>query len=185
MRRCADLGPIFEMHVFAQKFVFIAGTELAAELCDETRFHKALSPSVAALRDFAGDGLFTAYHDDPNWRLAHDLQRPAFTQEAMQRYHPIMLSAACELFETWDRHHGPGDVSAGMTKLTLETISRTAFSRDFGSFTRKDPPHSSWRWSPRCGPASERASLTRCLALPCPRAGLTVATPITGDTSTH
>ena len=139
MRRGADLGPIFEMHVFAQKFVFIAGAELAAELCDETRFHKALSPSVAALRDFAGDGLFTAYHDDPNWRLAHDLLRPAFTQEAMQRYHPIMLSAACELFETWDRHHGPGDVSAGMTRLTLETISRTAFSRDFGSFTRKDP----------------------------------------------
>src|ERR1035437_2726251 len=65
MRRGADLGPIFEMHVFAQKFVFIAGAELAAELCDETRFHKALSPSVAALRDFAGDGLFTAYHDDP------------------------------------------------------------------------------------------------------------------------
>jgi cytochrome P450 len=139
MQRGADLGPIFEMHVFAQKFVFVAGAELAAELCDETRFHKAHSPSVAALRDFAGDGLSTAYQDDPNWRLAHDLLRPAFTKEAMQRYHPIMLTAASELFETWDRQQGPVDVSAGMTKLTLETISRTAFSRDFGSFTRKDP----------------------------------------------
>ena len=139
MQRCAGLGPIFEIHVLAQKFVFIAGAELAAELCDEARFHKTLSPAVAALREFAGDGLFTAYHDDPNWALAHDLLRPAFTKAAMRRYHPIMLAAATELFDSWDAHRGPVDVSAGMTKLTLETISRTAFSRDFGSFTRKDP----------------------------------------------
>ena len=49
MARCAGLGPIFELNVFAQKFVFIAGSELAAELCDETRFHKALSPGLLAL----------------------------------------------------------------------------------------------------------------------------------------
>ena len=139
MQRCGDLGPIFELHVFAQKFVFIAGAELAAELCDETRFHKALSPAVAALRELAGDGLFTAYHDEPNWQLAHDLLLPAFTKSAMRRYHPIMLTAASELFDTWDAHDGSVDVSADMTKLTLETISRTAFSRDFGSFTRTDP----------------------------------------------
>ena len=53
MARCAGLGPIFELNVFAQKFVFIAGSELAAELCDETRFHKALSPALVALREFA------------------------------------------------------------------------------------------------------------------------------------
>ena len=139
MARCAELGPIFELNVFAQKFVFIAGSELAAELCDETRFHKALSPGLVALREFAGDGLFTAYSDEPNWQLAHDLLRPAFTKAAMRRYHPIMLTAASELFDSWDARHGPVDVSADMTKLTLETISRAAFSRDFGSFTRSDP----------------------------------------------
>jgi ribulose-phosphate 3-epimerase len=52
-----------------------------------------------------------------------------------------MLDAASELFESWDAREGPVDVSADMTKLTLETISRDAFSRDFGSFTRKDPHH--------------------------------------------
>jgi cytochrome P450 len=139
LRRCAGLGPIFELTVFAQKFVFVAGAELAAELCDETRFHKALSPGLVALREFAGDGLFTAYSDEPNWQLAHDLLRPAFTKAAMLRYHPIMLEAATELFDSWDAGHGPVDVSAYMTKLTLETVSRAAFSRDFGSFTRKDP----------------------------------------------
>ena len=139
MARCAGLGPIFELNVFAQKFVFIAGSELAAELCDETRFHKALSPALVALREFAGDGLFTAYSDEPNWQLAHDLLRPAFTKAAMRRYHPIMLTAASELFDSWDARQGPVDVSADMTRLTLETISRAAFSRDFGSFTRSDP----------------------------------------------
>jgi cytochrome P450 len=138
MQRSAGLGPIFELNVFAQKFVFVAGAELAAELCDETRFHKALSPGLVALREFAGDGLFTAYSDEPSWQLAHDLLRPAFTKEAMLRYHPIMLAAASELFDSWDTREGPVDVSADMTKLTLETVSRAAFSRDFGSFTRAD-----------------------------------------------
>ena len=139
MRRTADLGPIFELKIFDQKFVFVAGAELAAELADESRFEKALSPALVALREFAGEGLFTAYNDETNWALAHDLLRPAFTRDAMRRYHPVMLTAAQELFDYWDARTGPVDVSADMTKLTMETISRTAFSHDFGSFSRDDP----------------------------------------------
>jgi len=139
MRRASDLGPIFELKIFDQKFVFIAGADLAAELADEARFEKALSPALVALREFAGQGLFTAYNDETNWTLAHDLLRPAFTRDAMRRYHPIMLAAAQELFDHWDTRPGPVEVSADMTRLTLETISRTAFSHDFGSFSRAEP----------------------------------------------
>jgi unspecific monooxygenase len=139
MRRGAGLGPIFELRIFDQKFVFVAGAQLAAELADESRFHKGLSPALVALREFAGDGLFTAYNDEPNWALAHDLLRPAFTKSAMQRYHPVMLAAARELFDTWDANGRRIDVSADMTKLTMETISRAAFSHDFGSFSRSEP----------------------------------------------
>lgn len=144
MERAADLGPLFELKVFDQKFVFVAGAELAAELADESRFEKALSPALVALREFVGEGLFTAYNDETNWSLAHDLLRPAFTKASMQRYHPVMLAAAQELFDTWDACGGGGgggvvDVSADMTKLTMETISRTAFSHDFGSFSRSEP----------------------------------------------
>jgi unspecific monooxygenase len=126
--------PIFEIKVFEQKFVFITGVELAEELCDEKRFHKNLPPALVGLRRFAGDGLFTAHDHEPNWRLAHDLLMPAFTKAAMQRYHPVMLQAAAELFDHWDRHAGPVDVSADMTRLTLETIGRTSFGQGFGSF---------------------------------------------------
>ena len=139
MRRAVGLGPIFELKIFDQKFVFVSGAELAAELCDESRFAKALTPALEALRELAGEGLFTAYNDETNWALAHELLRPAFTKDAMRRYHPIMLEATRELFEMWDVRKGPVDVSADMTKLTLESISRTAFSQDFGSFTRDEP----------------------------------------------
>jgi len=139
MQRAEGLGPIFELHIFDQKFVFVTGAELAAELADESRFVKSLSPALVALREFVGQGLFTAYNDETNWALAHDLLRPAFTKAAMQRYHPIMLAAAQELFDTWDAGDAPVDVSADMTKLTMETISRTAFSTDFGSFSRTEP----------------------------------------------
>lgn len=133
-----DLGPLFEVQVFRQKFVFAASAELAAELCDEKRFVKALPPALVALREFAGDGLFTAYNTEPNWRTAHDLLLPAFTKPAMQRYHAIMLEAVDELFAALPAD-GPVDVASAMTKLTMETIARAAFSRDFGSFTQAEP----------------------------------------------
>ncbi|MDL9945240.1 cytochrome P450 [Gordonia sp. ABSL11-1] len=135
----ADLGPIYEMRIFRQNFVFVSSAELAAELCDESRFCKALPPAIVALRHYAGDGLFTARNDEPNWQLAHELLMPAFTKPAMQSYHPIMLETAGELFDYWDRQSGPVDVTRSMTKLTMETLSRAAFSHDFGSFTTSQP----------------------------------------------
>lgn len=139
MEHGAALGPIFELKVFGQKFVFVAGADLAAELNDEKRFEKALSPALTALREFAGAGLFTAYNDETDWDVAHTLLMPAFSKSAMQGYHPIMLEVAAELFESWEGADGPVDVAADMTRLTLETISRAAFSTDFGSFNRDDP----------------------------------------------
>lgn len=135
-----QFGGIYELKVFRQKFVFVASAELTAELCDETRFCKTLPPAIAALRDYGGDGLFTAYTTEPNWQLAHDLLMPAFTKPAMRSYHRIMLDTAAELFAYWDAIPGGRvDVTRDMTKLTMETLSRAAFSRDFGSFTTPRP----------------------------------------------
>ncbi|PJJ56541.1 unspecific monooxygenase [Mumia flava] len=134
LERHRDLGPIFEIVVFGQKFVFVTSAELAAELNDESRFVKANSPALEGLRGIAGDGLFTAHNDEPNWQLAHDLLAPAFTKHAMQRYHPVMAETLDELFAAWDAGSGRVDVSADMTRLTLETIGRTGFSQAFDSF---------------------------------------------------
>ncbi|GAA4490145.1 cytochrome P450 [Rhodococcus olei] len=141
MRLATELGPIFERKVLGKRFVIVSDPDIVAELGDEARFRKHLSPAVAALRAIGGDGLFTAYSDEPNWRRGHNLLAPAFTQSAMRRYHESMVDVAAELGAHWDRSAGsPVDVSADMTKLTLETIGRTGFSYSFDSFDR-DQPH--------------------------------------------
>lgn len=135
------LGPVFERTAFGRRFVFVCSGELTAELSDEKRFAKHLAPGVEALRAIGGDGLFTAYNEEPNWRRAHELLMPAFTQQAMRRYHATMLDVTAQLVAHWDRRARSGgdvDVAADMTKLTLETIGRTGFSYSFEPFEREE-----------------------------------------------
>lgn len=141
LRAGRDLGPIFEMVALGRKFVFVTGVDLAGELCDDKRFTKALAPGVHDLRMFVEDGLFTAHTDEPNWRLAHDLLMPAFAKPAMRRYHDVMVEATDELIGVWEDAARAGrtvDVSPWLTKLTLETIGRSAFSHTFRSFETEE-----------------------------------------------
>ncbi|MFI9155776.1 cytochrome P450 [Streptomyces sp. NPDC053367] len=138
-----ELGPIFRRRAFGREFVFVWGADLVAELADESRFAKHVGLGIANLRPVAGDGLFTAYNHEPNWQLAHDVLAPGFSREAMAGYHPMMLDVAARLTGHWDARAAAGesvDVPGDMTKLTLETIARTGFGHDFGSFER-DRPH--------------------------------------------
>ncbi|MDN3026880.1 cytochrome P450 [Streptomyces sp. S.PB5] len=143
LRYARMLGPIYRRKAFNREFVFVWGAQLAADLADETRFAKHVGLGIANLRPVAGDGLFTAYNHEPNWQLAHDVLAPGFSREAMAGYHPMMLAVAERLTAHWDREAAAGravDVPGDMTKLTLETIARTGFGHDFGSFER-DRPH--------------------------------------------
>ncbi len=136
------LGPVFRRSAFGKEFVFTWGAGLVADLADESRFAKHVGLGIANLRPVAGDGLFTAYNHEPNWQLAHDVLAPGFSREAMAGYHPMMLAVAERLTEHWDRAAAGGrpvDVPGDMTKLTLETIARTGFGHDFGSFERARP----------------------------------------------
>lgn len=136
------LGPVFRRSAFGKEFVFTWGAGLVADLADESRFAKHVGLGVANLRPVAGDGLFTAYNHEPNWQLAHDVLAPGFSREAMAGYHPMMLAVAERLTEHWDRAAAGGrsvDVPGDMTRLTLETIARTGFGHDFGSFERSRP----------------------------------------------
>ncbi|MEH0548665.1 cytochrome P450 [Streptomyces sp. B21-105] len=143
LRYAAQLGPIFRRKAFDREFVFVWGAELAADMADEQRFAKHVGLGIANLRPVVGDALFTAYNHEPNWQLAHDVLAPGFSREAMAAYHPMMLDVAERLTGHWDRELAAGravDVPGDMTKLTLETIARTGFGHDFGSFER-DRPH--------------------------------------------
>lgn len=142
LRYGRQLGPIFRRKVFDREFVFVGGAALAADMADETRFAKHVGLGIANLRPVVGDALFTAYNHEPNWQLAHDVLAPGFSREAMAAYHPMMLDVAERLTGHWDREVAAGrpvDVPGDMTKLTLETIARTGFGHDFGSFERARP----------------------------------------------
>ncbi|MFE0674233.1 cytochrome P450 [Streptomyces sp. NPDC058867] len=142
LRHARRLGPIFRRKAFGREFVFVGGARLAADLADETRFAKHVGLGIANLRPVVGDALFTAYNHEPNWQLAHDVLAPGFSREAMEGYHAMMLDVAGRLTGHWDRAASAGrtvDVAGDMTKLTLETIARTGFGHDFGSFERSRP----------------------------------------------
>ncbi|GDY33070.1 cytochrome P450 [Gandjariella thermophila] len=136
-----DLGPIFRRKFLRREIVFVTGAELVGELADESRFAKHVGLGVENLRMIGGDGLFTAYNWEPNWRRAHDILQPAFSLAAMRDYHQTMLDVARELIGCWDARVGgaPVDVAADMTRMTLETIGRTGFGYEFGSFQRDEP----------------------------------------------
>jgi cytochrome P450 / NADPH-cytochrome P450 reductase len=141
MKEAKELGPLFKLRLFGQEVNFASGLDLVTELADESRFRKNVHSVLVTLRGLAGDGLITAFNDEPNWRKAHDVLMPAFSLGAMRGYHATMLKVARELIGKWDRAAGtePVDVGDDMTRLTLDTIGLCGFGYDFESFSREEP----------------------------------------------
>src|SRR3954469_14356334 len=81
-------GPIYQLKLPARGArVVVSGYELADELCDETRFDKALGPGLSILGEGpVGRGLFTSETSDPKWQKAHNVLLPAFSLDAMRSY---------------------------------------------------------------------------------------------------
>ncbi|MFF5468386.1 cytochrome P450 [Streptomyces achromogenes] len=135
-------GPVLVRRLHGRDALFVADTDLVAELADEERFAKHVGPALENVREFAADGLFTAYNDEPNWAKAHDILMPAFALGSMRTYHPVMLKVARRLIDSWDRAARDGrpvDVPDDMTRMTLDTIGLAGFDYDFGSFERAEP----------------------------------------------
>ncbi|MFD4660609.1 cytochrome P450 [Kitasatospora sp. NPDC058444] len=142
MELAREHGPAFVQRLYGRDTLVVSGLELVTELADETRFTKSISQALGNVRQFAGDGLFTAYNDEPNWARAHDILMPAFALGSMRAYHPVMLRVARRLVDSWDRREAAGqpvDVPGDMTRMTLDTIGLAGFGFDFGSFERDEP----------------------------------------------
>ncbi|MEV4114568.1 cytochrome P450 [Nonomuraea sp. NPDC049695] len=126
---------IFRLEVAGRTIVLVYDPEMVAEVCDESRFVKRIRPPLTIVRDFGGDGLFTADHDEPVWGHAHRILMPAFSQRSMKAYYPQMLEIAEQLVESWAGRQGEDlPVADDMTRLTLDTISLTGFDYRFRSF---------------------------------------------------
>ncbi|MGW0336361.1 cytochrome P450 [Streptomyces sp. NPDC003011] len=135
-------GPVLTRRLHGRDVTFVADLGLVTELADESRFAKAVGPALENVREFAADGLFTAYNDEPNWAKAHDILMPAFALGSMRTYHPVMLRVARRLIGSWDRAARAGqpvNIPDDMTRMTLDTIGLAGFGYDFGSFDRDEP----------------------------------------------
>ncbi|MCX7902487.1 MAG: cytochrome P450, partial [Burkholderiaceae bacterium] len=97
---------IFEIDFAGYRMPIITSAALAAEVLDERRFRKTIGAPLSSLRPLAGDGLFTAEGDEPNWELAHRILVPAFSQRARRQYLAPMLAVAGELLAHWRARAG-------------------------------------------------------------------------------
>src|SRR6202162_5636179 len=139
-RMARDLGPIFCLDMMGTPLVVVWGHDLVDELSDEKRFDKLVKGSLRRVRAVAGDGLFTAYTNEPNWSKAHNILMQPFGNRAMQSYHPSMVDIAEQLVKKWERLNADEeiDVVHDMTALTLDTIGLCGFDYRFNSFYRRD-----------------------------------------------
>lgn len=131
-----DHGPFFKMNILGQEFYLASSYEIVNELSDPTRFEKDVSGPLEAFREFAGDGLFTAYNDELNWGKAHRILMPAFGPIGVRDMFDQMLDIAMQMFVRWERFgpETPIDVAEDMTRLTLDTIALCGFGYRFNSF---------------------------------------------------
>ncbi|MBX3499413.1 MAG: cytochrome P450 [Alphaproteobacteria bacterium] len=140
MKLARQYGPIYRLAFPGRAVLIISGHEIIADACDESRFEKYVSGPLKHIRDFAGDGLFTAYNTEPNWAKAHRLLMPAFGPAAMRNYFEDMVDIADQMLTRWERY-GPGtpvDVVDNMTRLTLDTIALCGFAYRFNSFYQRE-----------------------------------------------
>ncbi|NRF65930.1 cytochrome P450 [Aquincola sp. S2] len=140
MRLARTLGPIYRLDVLGTPVIIVSSQELVDELCDESRFDKRVAGALKYIRDFAGDGLFTAKTDEPNWAAAHRLLMPAFGPIGVRGMFDRMHEIADQMLLRWERF-GPDsviEVSEDMTRVTLDTIALCAFDYRFNSFYQRD-----------------------------------------------
>lgn len=117
-------GRIFRLRL-ADDTIFIGSQEYVNQVCDESKFEKAIQGSLLGAKDGMGDGLFTAYSNDPQWHIAHRILIPALGPLAIRGMFPNMLDIACQLAAKWYRF-GPGAAftpTDDFTRMTLDTIA--------------------------------------------------------------
>ena len=135
MELAPELGPIFRMELPGTDLVVVSSQELVNELCDEPRFDKTLTRALLYVRDFAGDGLFTAWTEEPNWGAAHRILCPRSGRPRcadVRRHDRHRRAAAAQVGTPGPGaphrrrgHHHPAD---------LDTIALCSFSYRFNSF---------------------------------------------------
>ncbi|KAG8832855.1 hypothetical protein FRC17_000510 [Serendipita sp. 399] len=136
-------GEIIILQLPGRKIILANSHRLALEVLDESRFHKAVGGGLKELRGLVGDGLFTAYHGEPNWAIAREststniqgkangtrlldrILTPAFSPANIKGMFGDMIDIASQLVLKWERY-GPEyriNPAEDFTRLAFDTVS--------------------------------------------------------------
>ncbi len=140
IRLSEKYGEIFKLSIFGRDKYFLCSERLVKEACDETRFVKAINPNLQQVRNGVGDGLFTAYHGEHNWGIAHRTLVPAFGPIGINNMFDEMYDIATQLVSKWARSD-PDDsmnVTEDFTRLTLDSIALCTMDKRFNSFYHQE-----------------------------------------------
>ncbi|KAF8606724.1 cytochrome P450 [Ceratobasidium sp. AG-I] len=136
-------GEIFRLNLLGKEVVFVSTVALAQEATDEKRFHKAIGTALVEVRNLVADGLFTSYHGEKNWGIAHRILMPAFGPLAIKGMFDDMFDVISQLVLKWERF-GPLhtiDPTDDFTRLAFETIALCTFNYRLNTFyTMQEPP---------------------------------------------
>jgi cytochrome P450 len=104
-------------------------------LIDKVANYPKMPMEQRFFRALFGEGLLSS--DGETWRAHRRLMAPSFDPRSVAGYAEAMVDASTAFAGEWGRLEdgAESDVSADMTRLTLEIISRTMFSADAGEMT--------------------------------------------------
>ncbi|KZV79494.1 cytochrome P450, partial [Exidia glandulosa HHB12029] len=136
-------GGIYTLTFFGNTLTIINSHAIAQELLDERRFHKSVvNNALETIRCLTGDALFTAYHGEENWGVAHRILVPAFGPASILGMFDDMYDILSQLVLKWERF-GPKhaiDPADDFTRLAFDTIAYCAMSHRLNSFYTEGVP---------------------------------------------
>lgn len=79
----------------------MTGAALLEEICDEKRFRKCVTGPIVEIRDAVHDSMFTAYHHEESWEIAHRIMAPLISPEAIAGVFTGMQETSKDLVKKW------------------------------------------------------------------------------------
>lgn len=133
-------GEIFKLVILGRTIVFVAGADLATEITDETRFRKYVAGPIVEIRAAVHDALFTAFHHEEAWGVAHRIVAPRLSPSVMTGFFDEQRDVTAELVARWK---GLGSNSfelvEQLNRLNLEATTLTLYGTRLNGLD--GPPH--------------------------------------------
>ncbi|KAH7098971.1 fatty acid hydroxylase [Auriculariales sp. MPI-PUGE-AT-0066] len=162
-------GEIFTLNFMGRRMIWVNSAALAVEVTDEKRFHKQVKNAVLeVIRGLVHDGLFTAYHGEENWGVAHRLLMPAFGPANIINMFDDMNDILSQLIMKWERFGPKHPITPAddFTRLAFDTVSYCTMSHRLNSFYTPEQPvfvKAMGDWLTECGRRFRRPGIVQSM----------------------